>query len=145
MDLVFLHNTKVGDGVYTLVSSGYSIIATNTLIQHRGGAAVFYFAEPWFIVEALHQFGTDVVRFHLVLGGRKWYILVCYLAPYNASTIERVVNSIGQIPCGTELLISGNFIAYLAGPGGSERYKDVLVALATVGLEDGSEDFLPQR
>ena len=45
---------------------------------------------PWIRdkVEALQQHGTNVLRFHVALGVRHWFIIVCYLSPNDAVTIE---------------------------------------------------------
>ena len=83
MDLGIFQENKLMDGVYTRGSSGYSVVATDELIQHRGGVAVFYRPSPRYAVEAVHQFGPNVVGFQLAIGERRWYVIRCYLAPDN--------------------------------------------------------------
>ena len=41
MDMGILQETKLTDGIYTRRSAGYSVIAMNAPIQHRGGVALF--------------------------------------------------------------------------------------------------------
>ena len=45
---------------------------------------------PWIRdkVEALQQHGTNVLRFHVALVVRHWFVIVCYLSPNDAVTIE---------------------------------------------------------
>ena len=50
MDLVIFQETKGTDEVYTRGSAGYSVVATDTPIRHRGGVAVFYRTAPHFAV-----------------------------------------------------------------------------------------------
>ena len=68
MDLGILQETKLANGVYTCGSAGYSAVATNTPIRHCGGVAVFYQPSPYFVVDVVHQFGTNVFGFQLAKG-----------------------------------------------------------------------------
>ena len=94
MDLGIFQETKVTDGTYTRGSEGYSVVATDALKRHRGGVAYFHWPAPHFAVEAVHQFGPNVVGFQLVTGAWRWYIVGCYLAPDDNSTIYRVVRAL---------------------------------------------------
>ena len=61
--------------------AGYSVIATDTLIQHISRMSVFYQASPRLSVEDMNKFEPNVVSFQLATGERRWYIIGCYLAP----------------------------------------------------------------
>ena len=39
------------------------------------------------MVEAVQQFGTNIVGFQLVTVEQRWYIFGCYFAPDDTSTI----------------------------------------------------------
>ena len=91
MDLGIFQEKKCTDGIYTRNSAGYSVVATDGPSRHRGGVTIFYRPLTPFAVEAVHQFGPNVVSFHMVTGARRWYIICCYLAPNDTSTIESVV------------------------------------------------------
>ena len=91
MDLGILQETKLNDGVYTCGSDGYSFVATDAPSQHCSGVAVFYRPAPHFAVEAVQQFGTNVVGFQLATGERRWYIVGCYLSPDGTFTIESFI------------------------------------------------------
>ena len=67
----------------------------------------------------------------------------CYLAPDDTSTIESVVAALKECPMGAELLVAGDFNANLAELEGDRRGEDTARAMATEGLEDISEHFLP--
>ena len=145
MDLGIFQETNVTDGIYTHGLAGYSVVATDAPIRHRGGVAVFHQPAPHFSVEAVQQFGPKVIRFQLVTGERRWYIMVCYLAPDDTSTIERVVEALKERPKGAELLVEGDLNANLAEPEGDRGENDVAAKLATEGLEDMAAHFLPRR
>ena len=70
---------------------------------------MFYWPAPHFVVEAVQQFGPNIVGFHLETGERRWYIVEFYLTPDDTSTIESVVAAIKERPRGTELLVAGDF------------------------------------
>ena len=107
--------------------------------------AVFHRPAPHFAVEAVQKFGPKVIRFQLVTGARRWYIVGCYLAPDDTLTIERVVEALKERPKGVELLVGGDMTVNLAYPEVDRRGEDIAAALATEGIEDMSDHFLPQR
>ena len=100
MDLGIFQETKLTDGIYTRGLAGYSVVATDAPSRHCGGVAVFHRPAPHFAVEAVQQFGLNVIGFHLVTGSRRWCIVGCYLALDDTSTIERVVESAQGLPQG---------------------------------------------
>ena len=61
MDVRVLQETKLTDGIYTRRSAGYKVVATLALIRHCGGVALFYRDSPAFAVEAINQFGANVI------------------------------------------------------------------------------------
>ena len=87
-------------------------------------------------MEAVQKFGPNVIRFQLVTGARRWYIVGCYLAPDDTSMIERVVEALKERPKGAELLVAGDMNANLAYPEGDRREEDIAAELATEVLED---------
>ena len=121
MGLGIFQETKVTDGIYTRRSGGYSVVATDTPSRHHGGVAVFHRPEPHFAVEAVQKFGPNVIGFQLVTGARRWYIMGCYLAPNDTSTIERVVEELRERPKGAEMLVAGDMNTNLDEPEGYRR------------------------
>ena len=49
-------------------TAGYSVAATDAPSRYRGSVAIFHRPAPHFAVEAVQQFGTNVIRFQLVTG-----------------------------------------------------------------------------
>ena len=105
--------------------------------------AVFHQPAPHFAVEAVQQFGPNVIGFQLVTGMRRWYIVGCYLAPDNTSTIERVVEALRESPKGAELLVAGDLNINFAEPEGNRREEDIAATLVTEVMEDMAAHFLP--
>ena len=145
MYLGVFQGKKLTDGIYTFGSDGCSVVATDTPSRHRGGVAVFHWPAPHFAVEAVQQFGPNVVGFHLATGERRWYIVGCYLSPDDTLTIESVVATLKERPRVAELLVAGDFNVNLLEPEGYRRGDDTVAAVATRGLEDMLAHLLPRR
>ena len=126
------------DGVYISGSARYSAVATDTLVGQRGGGAVLYQASPQFLVEAIQQFDPYVVNFHLGKGKWRWFILGCYLATDDASTLQSVVTALRERPRGDKLLVTGDFNADLSRPEGADQDKEIAAVLVAAGLENMS-------
>ena len=77
MDLGIFEVTKCTDGIYNRTSAGYRVAATDAPSRHRGGVAVLYRPSTHFAVEAVRQFGPNVVGFQMEMGARRWYIIGC--------------------------------------------------------------------
>ena len=91
MSLGIFHEIKCTDGIYTRESAGYSVFATDAPSRNRGGVAIFYRPSPLFVVEAVRQFGPNVISFQMATGAWRPYIIGWYLAPDYTLAIESVV------------------------------------------------------
>ena len=136
MGLGILQETKLTDGIYTRGSAGYSVVATDVPSQHHSGVAIFYRPAPHFAVEAVSNFGPNVIGFHIEMGARRWYMVGCYLAPDDTLTIERVVEALRSRPKVSEQLVAGDLNKNIAAPEGDRRAEDIAETIATEGLED---------
>ena len=92
--------------------------------------------KPHFAVEAVQQFGPNVVGFQMATGERWWYIVGCYLALDNTLTIESVVAALKERPRGAELLVAGDLNVNLSDPEGDRRGEGFAGAMETEGIED---------
>ena len=96
-------------------------------------------------MEVVRQFGPNVVSFQLAMGAWRWYIIGCYLAPDDTSTIESVVAALKERPRGTAPAVAGDLNTTLADPENDRRGTEIAVALTEAGLEDMAAHFLPRR
>ena len=90
VDVGVFQETKMTDNIYTRGSAGYKVVATLEPSLHSGGVALFYWDPPTFAVEAIFQFGANFIMCQMATGGRRWYIVGCYLAPGDDTTIQDV-------------------------------------------------------
>ena len=145
MDMGIFQETKCTDGIYTRESAGYRVVATDALSRHRGGVALLYRPSPLSAVEAVREYGPNVMSFEVATGARQWYIIGCYLAPDDTSTIERVVAALRYIPKGTILVVAGYLNTYLEDSENYWRGTDIAAAMTASGVEDMTAHFLPRR
>ena len=87
-------------------------------------------------MEAVRQFGTNVMSIQLATGARRWYIIGCYLAPDNTLTIESVVAALKERPKGTALLVAGDLNTALEDPENDRRGTEISAALTEAGMAD---------
>ena len=106
---------------------------------------MFYQPSPLFAVEAVRQFGPNVVGFQLATGARRWYIIGCYLAPNDTSTIDIIVAALKERPRGTALLVVGDLNTTLTDPENDRRRTEISAALTEAGLKDMAAHFLPRQ
>ena len=144
-DLDIFQEKKVTDGIYTRGLAGYSVVAADAPSRHHGRVEVFHRPAPHFAVEAVQQFGPNVVSLYPATREKWWYIKRCYLAPDDTLTTESVVAKLKERPRGAEILVAGDFNVNLSEPEGDRRGEDIAAAMATEGLEDMSEHLLPRR
>ena len=81
----------------------------------------------------------------MATGAQRWYIIGCYLAPNDTSTIESVVAAIKERPRGTTLIVAGDLNSTLADPENDGRGTEIAAALTEAGLEDMAAHFLPRQ
>ena len=104
--------------------------------RHRGSVALFYRDFPNFTVEAIRQFGANVIPCQLATGERQLYIVVCYLAPGDRAKIQDVKAKMSERLWGVELIAAGDLNIDLERTGGWGRDKEIATVVATAGLED---------
>ena len=63
LGLGIFQDNKPMSGVYTRGLYRYIIVATDALIRHCGRVSVFYWQSLLYIVEAIQQFGPNIVGF----------------------------------------------------------------------------------
>ena len=96
-------------------------------------------------MDAIHLYGKSAVSFQLDSGGQRWYIVGCYLARNDASTIEDVVAAISQRLHGAALLLNGYLNTDLEAQEVRAREEKITSAMSMEGLKDISGHFLQRN
>ena len=87
-------------------------------------------------VEFIREYGQNVMSFELSTGARWWYIIGCYLAPDETSTIDRVVAALRDRPKGTALVVAGDLNMDLEDSENDRRGTEIAAAMTATGVED---------
>ena len=106
---------------------------------------LFYKPSPLFEVEAVREYGPNVLSFEVATGARRWYIIGCYLSPNDAQTIERVVTALGDQPRGTALLVVGGLNTDLGAVENDRRGSEIAAEMTEAGVEDMTTHLLPRK
>ena len=117
VDIGIFQETKRTEGIYSRFLAGYKVVVTPAPSQHQGGVAIFCRDSPVFAVQAICQFGTNIITCQLTTGERRWYIVGCYLAPGDGTNIRDMEAAIAEKPRGAELIVAGNLNAELRKTG----------------------------
>ena len=117
----------------------------DTCAYPQSGSTPIYRTPPLFAVEAIQEYGPNVMSFEVATEARRWYIIGCYLAPDDTSTIERVVATIRDRPKGTALVVAGDLNTDLEDSDNDWRGTEIAVAMTAAGVEDMTAQFLPRR
>ena len=96
-------------------------------------------------MEAVREYGPNVLRFKVATGARRWYIIGCYLAPDDAEKIEWVVTALGDRPKGTALIVAGDLNTDLGDAESNRRGLVILATMTEAGVEDMTAHFLPRK
>ena len=83
--------------------------------------------------------------FQVATGERRWHIVGAYVAPEVEVTMETVVAAIGRNPLGAELMVAGDFNVDIMALEGNRRAENIATDLATAGVEDMAQHFMPRR
>ena len=123
-------------------SAVYHVLAEYAPSRHIRRVDIFYWDVNHFQVEAFQPHRINVTSSQMAYGGRRLFIVRCYIAPDDALTIKHVVEAIRQNPLRAVLLVAGNFNADLAALEGNRCIEEIAVDIVTAGLEDMYTHFL---
>ena len=75
IDIGFLTETKLTDGIYTRFACGYHVRATEAVSHSKGGTALFWRDRPNWMVKSERCHGPNVMSCELRTGGRRHLLL----------------------------------------------------------------------
>ena len=121
VDVRVFQETKLTEGIYSLFLAGYKAVAMPAPIRHQDSVKIFYWESPVFAVEAIRQFGVNVIVFRMKMGEQRWYIVGFYLALGNGTTVRDVEAAMAEKPRGMELIVAGDLNVNLGKVGSRGR------------------------
>jgi hypothetical protein len=141
VDIGIFQETKVTGGIYTRMSSGYSVVASNAASVHHGGIALFWQPNKSYEVEDWRVRGPNVLLFVIVTGGERYYAVGCYIPPNNLSTLATIVQAWNECPKGHTPFLLGDLNVNLRAPRDNRDEQIVEAVEDAMGLCDLSRHF----
>ena len=134
MDLCFLTETNLTEGIYTRFPSEYRVLATNAMSRHQGGIALVYRESPYWQVESLVLYGPIVIPVVIVSGNSRYGVVGAYVPPVDTTTLVHIAAALARFPSRKVILV-GDLNLDLDS---IETERDVEIAniLAASGLLD---------
>ena len=90
VDFGILAETKITGGIYTCLSSGYNVFASNAVSVRQEGVALFWKPNKLYEIEEWRVRGPNVITFVVVTGVERYYAVGCYIPPNNLMTLTHI-------------------------------------------------------
>ena len=138
VDLCFLTEAKITDGVYTRHAFSYDVVATHAMSAQRGGVALAYRSSPYWQVESTQCHGPNVISCVLVSGRQRTPLIGVYIPPSDETTIEHLERALHRFQGGQAPIILGDLNTELRAPRDAREQR-----IATLMADAGVSNMLP--
>jgi hypothetical protein len=140
VNIRFLVETKLTEGIYTWHSSGYDVLGSTTRLSSSGGIALFWRGNGSYMVKETRVWGPNVISLHLMMGACQFYIVGCYIPPSDLKTLTRINKAWSECPRGAHPILVGNLNINLRAAR-TEREETIPEHVEIMGLGDMSRHF----
>jgi hypothetical protein len=144
VDLCFLTEAKLTDGIYSRNAYGYTVTATEAVSYRQGGMALAYRESRHWLVESVQRHGPNVMSCILVTGRRRQPLVGAYIPPADVSTIGYIETALDRFTEGPAPLLLGDLNVNLRAPTGA-REAQIAAMVASYGLNDMLLHFKQRR
>ena len=108
VDLCFLTETKLTNGIHTQFSLGYRVLATNAMSHHQGGVALVYKESPYWQVESSVLHGPNVISAVIASGNSRFGIVGAYIPPADTTTSTHITTALARFPPRRKVILVGD-------------------------------------
>jgi hypothetical protein len=140
IDLGFLVETKLTGGVYTRFLSGYNVLALEAPSAWQGGIALFWRGNNSYEIKETRIWGSNVISLHLIVGSTRFFVVGCYIAPSDLTTLACVKTAWRECPAGAHPILVGNLNLDLRAPR-TEREETIAEQVNAMDLVNMSRHF----
>jgi hypothetical protein len=140
VDIGFLVETKLTEGIYTWHLSGYDILALTATLLSSGGIALFWRGNGSYEVKEMRVWGPNVISLHLMMGTCQFYVVGCYIPPSDLTTLMCIDKAWSECPRGAHPILVGNLNINLHAPC-TEREETIAEQVEIMGLVNMSRHF----
>ena len=144
VDLAFLTDTKLTDGIYNRFSLDYHVLATNAASHTQGGVASVYRDSPYWQVESAVLHGPNVISAEKVSGNKRYGIVWACIPPKDSTTSVHITAALDRFASRRrQVILVGDLNINLDS---RESERDVIAQLlADAGLRDMHHSFKTER
>jgi hypothetical protein len=114
--ILILVETIITGGIYICFSSNYNVFASNAISIQQGGIALFCKPNNIYKIEEWQTHGPNIITFVVVLGGKSYYAMGCYIPPTNLTTLAHIEAAWNNCPKGHILILLGDLNIKLRSP-----------------------------
>ena len=148
VDVGILTETKFTNTCFTKLAEGYRVVGTTTT-GNIGGIALIYRETARWSIESTRTFGSHVVRYAIVSGQRRWYLIGVYIPPSEETgeTLGHLSEAYDTLPSTRwPVIIAGDLNMDTRNPSGTstvglERRLETAALISTWGLVSLSDCF----
>ena len=145
VDLCFLTEAKLADGICTREAHGFEVVATKAMSPQRGGIALAYRKSPYWQVESTACHGPNVISCVLVSGTMRQPLIGVHIPPSDETTIGHLEKALDRFhPVGRTPIVLGDLNANLGNPLGA-RAQQIATLMATAGISSMTPHFRQRR
>ena len=116
VEIGFLVETKLTDGVYTQFLSGYKFVASTALSAWQGGIALFWRSNNLYEIKETKVWKPNVISTHLMMGAVRFYVVGCYIPPSDLETLTYIDKAWHACPTGVHPILAGDLNINLRAP-----------------------------
>ena len=124
VDIAFLQETKLTNGIHTRNSSGYSIVASEAPSKHKGGIALCWRENRLFELEETKFLSHHVMTFRLITGGLRYYVVGVYIPPSSVVELTHIRQAYAECPSRFQPILIGDLNIDLESPR-NERDEEI--------------------
>jgi hypothetical protein len=140
VDIGFLLETKLTRGICTRYSSGYSVLTSTMTSVRQGGIALFWRGNNSYEVKEMQIWGVNVISLQLRMDNARFFVVGCYIPPFNLETLTDVEQAWQACPMGAHPLLVGDLNFNFCTPR-TDCEEAIAEQVEAMGLVDMSRHF----
>mmetsp|Transcript_4235 Transcript_4235/g.9583 ORF Transcript_4235/g.9583 Transcript_4235/m.9583 type:complete len:273 (+) Transcript_4235:12554-13372(+) len=145
VDIGFLQETKLTQGIYTRRFDEYNVFATKVTSVRQGGVALFWRESELFEVMEMQTFGSNVMCFQIVTESDRFFIVGSYIPPSSVAELEEVRKAVRECPKECTPWFIGDLNVDLESPPEDERGMDIAEQVDAMDVVCMSRQFCQRR
>ena len=140
VDIGFLMETKLTEGIYTRHSLGYDVLASTATSPSSGWVALFWRGNISYKVEETKIWGPNIISLHLMMGSIRYFVVGCYIPPSDLEALACIDKAWCECPKGAHSILVGDLNLNLRAPY-TEREETIAEQVDAMDLVNMSRHF----